>query len=364
MKFLFLGVFFFISLQAWALKLEFLSQTVLGHKAKFEKTVIGGLSGITYDADSQTLMAVSDDRGREGEPRFYEFSVRLEKLDLKIEPTAVRFLKKKEQKRYDSILDMEGVARLPWGSFLISSEGDLNHKPKVLPELWDVKKDGTLVRTYEIPSKFLPEESGKPKRGTKVNRALEGLTATPSGRKFFLMNEESLIQDSENDLGPLRLLEYEMPEAWVLKPTKEYVYLPEKGSSKDGSLTLAGRVSEILALSDEKILVLERTMSLSAHNKNFQFVCRLYLSQIEKTSSDVGAVNELTAAKLASLVPLKKELVLDFEAIKDKLGGEIENFEGMALGPIVNGKKTLIVVADDNFKKSQRTQFVLFAIQE
>jgi hypothetical protein len=45
--------------------------------------------------------------------------------------------------------------------------------------------------------------------------------------------------------------------------------------------------------------------------------------------------------------------------------GKIDNFEGMTLGPkLSDGRRTLILVSDDNFVREQKTQFLLFAIKE
>ena len=41
----------------------------------------------------------------------------------------------------------------------------------------------------------------------------------------------------------------------------------------------------------------------------------------------------------------------------------LENFEGMAFGPVVNGVPTLLVVSDDNFRKTQKTAFLLFGMK-
>jgi len=378
---------------AWALKLELLAVAELPHKMKFEKTVVGGLSAIYFDGDSSTLTAVSDDRGREGAPRFYEFDFNYSDHKLSVVPKAVHLIKTKGPKL---TLDMEGLAPLPWGNFLISSEGDLGKKPRAMPEILDVKKDGTLVRSFELPAKFLPEAQGPQTKGIRNNRGLEGLTRAPlgsaGGDHWYLMNEESLVQDSKAEAGPLRLLVYDSPEAWVIKPGKEYVYLPEGGSAEPSTrLTLAGRVSELLALSNEQFLVLERSMQVEPNR--FSYVCKIFVAKLAD-AVDVSGVESLAGKDLKSYKPMKKELVLDLETLKEKLGetdstqasdqasdpatvnattkghskesikNSIENFEGLAFGPEVNKKKTLIVVSDDNFKKSERTQILLFSIND
>ncbi len=47
----------------------------------------------------------------------------------------------------------------------------------------------------------------------------------------------------------------------------------------------------------------------------------------------------------------------------DKLGIYIANIEGVSYGPLLpNGHQTLIFVADNNFRATEKTQFLLFEI--
>jgi hypothetical protein len=48
----------------------------------------------------------------------------------------------------------------------------------------------------------------------------------------------------------------------------------------------------------------------------------------------------------------------------DTLGIPLDNVEGMAFGPKLHGgKRTLLLVSDNNFAASQFTQFLLFAVK-
>ena len=54
-----------------------------------------------------------------------------------------------------------------------------------------------------------------------------------------------------------------------------------------------------------------------------------------------------------------RELVLDF----DELGIALDNLEGMAFGPdLPDGRRTLVLVSDDNFSETQVTQFLAFGL--
>ena len=47
----------------------------------------------------------------------------------------------------------------------------------------------------------------------------------------------------------------------------------------------------------------------------------------------------------------------------DSLHIYVDNVEGASFGPVLpNGHRTLILVADNNFEKQEKTQFFLFEI--
>jgi hypothetical protein len=116
--------------------------------------------------------------------------------------------------------------------------------------------------------------------------------------------------------------------------------------------------TEILALSESRFLVLERSFSVGVVGNQV----RLYEINIS------NATNVLNIASLTSgnHTPVTKRLVLDFETLKVQLGG-IANLEGMTFGPkLPNGRQSLIVVADDNFptadSATDRNQFLVFEV--
>lgn len=346
---------------ALALRLEYVDHVELTHKMSFEKTKIGGLSALVFEPSSSgaegDLYSASDDRGGVNEPRFYKFHLTLKKGKLSIKPESKHFIKGKPA----TILDMEAMAPLPWGNFLISSEGDNNKKPRIPPELMDIKKDGTWVRNFSIPEKFIPEGAGEQKKGIRNNTGFEGLTAWVPKNLIWAWLEGPLVQDSNEDSGPIRVLQYEMPEAWVIKPTKEFVYVPEPGKTQEKEVFLGAKVSEALALSETETLVLERTVKLGV--KELGFRCQLYKARL-KDAQDVSGFASLKEKDLRKIKTISKELILDFESIRKKLGGHVDNFEGMTFGPLLDGKKTILLVSDDNFKSIQKTQFVLLKLIE
>lgn len=48
----------------------------------------------------------------------------------------------------------------------------------------------------------------------------------------------------------------------------------------------------------------------------------------------------------------------------DDLGIPIDNLEGMTFGPTLpDGRRTLIIVSDNNFNETQFTQFIVLAVE-
>jgi len=64
---------------------------------------------------------------------------------------------------------------------------------------------------------------------------------------------------------------------------------------------------------------------------------------------------------------VSKRLVLDLDAVRGALPERLallDNFEAMADGPrLPDGRRTILLVSDDNFRQSQVTAFLLLAVR-
>ena len=71
---------------------------------------------------------------------------------------------------------------------------------------------------------------------------------------------------------------------------------------------------------------------------------------------------------VASARPVSKRLLVDFKDLIPRWPRELanlDNFEALAFGPpLPDGRRTLIVASDDNFRATQHTVFVWFALEE
>ncbi|MNU08786.1 hypothetical protein D3C72_2549920 [compost metagenome] len=64
-------------------------------------------------------------------------------------------------------------------------------------------------------------------------------------------------------------------------------------------------------------------------------------------------------------MPAEKVKILDFETeLKDIRKKSVDNFEALAWGPTLpDGKKTLLMMTDNNFNKTQKMELVVFAVE-
>lgn len=362
-----------ISSTALALQLEYMGEASLPRVTKFQGTTVGGLSAIVW-SDGK-LFALSDDRGKVAESRFYEFDLQIQKKTMTFTPTAVHFLSgvpSRNQKK--TLLDPEGLVRLAGGDFLISSEGDTNSKPREMPRLFRVTDKAAWKNDFDLPEKFLPEPTGQQKKGVRNNLAFEGLTSTRDGKVVFMSTESALVQDTAESLDEKSLASGKAPPEWIriikfsadskadgFKAGAEFAYpLDELMSASDSKEVFRG-VTEILALSETKLIVLERGVRISPKNL-WTTTGALYVADLSK-ASDVSGMKSLVDAKFVSI---EKKKLIDFELdlTKQRANKPVQNFEGLSWGPLLaDGRKSLLMISDDNFSKNELTELLLFAVE-
>jgi hypothetical protein len=354
------------------LELVFIGQQVLPQGYRYANTTVGGLSGIDYDAATGRYWAISDDRSEFGPARFYELSLDLSHFNKTADPghAGVTFLGVQTLKRLDGstfpdfrtnpgqAADPEAIRlHVPSGRLVWSSEGErlVNAgEPPVLanPFVWEMQRDGTFLRPFVIPEKF---HASAGNHGIRRNLAFEGLAFTLDFATLYVMTENALLQDgpaaSLTEPSPSRLLALDYASG---QPRAEYVIdvapIPAVPTKADGFAD--NGIPEILALDQERLLVLERSYVFGVGN-----AIRLFLVDL-RGATDVSRFDALAGQKY---VPATKRLLLDFKT----LGIRLDNTEGMTWGPrLSGGSRSLIFVSDDNFNPRQITQFLAFEVRE
>lgn len=342
-------------------RLRLIGETRLPHKLQYQNSTVGGLSGIDFDAASGILYLLSDDGGSQSPPRFYTARLamttdKLGDLELKVELTGVTYLQGLISP------DPEAIRwHAPSQSLLWTSEG--NALLLAPPSLQQTRRDGTLVRTFELPAML----GFGPLSGSRINKTLEGLSITPDGQFAWLAMEAALRQDGPEPTlqapgGPCRFTQMDIATG---KAVRQIAYVPDAIPRAPAPATADADngVVEVLMLDAHRMLVLERAYMAGLGDKE-RNAMRLYTIDTRQGSDTLN----LTALKPGNHTPAPKTLVADFASFPAL--SRLDNTEGMCWGPSLPdrngmpGNKTLLFVSDDNFNPRQITQFLAFEFLE
>ncbi|MEH1860474.1 MAG: esterase-like activity of phytase family protein [Nostoc sp.] len=337
--------------------IKFIGEATLPKGLIFQKTEVGGLSGITYNARNNLYYAISDDRGQKAAVRFYTLKIDLSKGSLQkggIIPVSVTTLLNENGQTFSpGETDTEGIALTNKSTVLISSEGDAAKLINPFIKEFSLSS-GREIFTLPIPNKFLPDKTNQ--KGIRNNLAFESLTITPDNKHLFTATENALIQDgvaAKPNIGsPCRILQYNLLNN---QPEKEFLYQTEPVTP---FLNLIGKFAsglpDLLALDNQgHFLSLERSFT------GLGFAIFLFQVSLE-AADDIHNINSLLTVDSKNIKLVKKKLLLDLR----KLDVLLDNIEGLTLGPkLPDGQQSLILISDNNFNSLQRTQILAFKIK-
>jgi hypothetical protein len=293
-----------------------------------------GLSATAFDPDTRTLYALPD-RSPELVPlvaseAFDAFTVGAPR------PLAGRT---------EAAWDGEGLVRASDGTFTAVTVETLP-----LVERFDAK--GNRTGAVTLPARFAAQAPG--------NKGLESLTLSPSGRFLFTANESALVPDgpaATHTKGTLvRILRRELGTGGDL----EQAYRTEPLGAGAGPGDMG--VSELLALSDDTLLVLER--GFQAGYGNTVRVFRVTLGPPPGT--------EALASLSAATPTLAKTLLVDVGALPPGQATHpgtqpnplLDNYEAMALGPALpDGRRLLFLTSDDNASATQVARVLVLSVR-
>lgn len=343
--------------QARTPELQFRGQAVIPTGATFAGTEVGGLSSITYDADRDRYYVLSDDRSQLAPARFYTVRIGLDGSfdagDVHIQD--VTTLEAPGGGPYPPLaLDPEGLALTRDGELVLTSEGDTSRLIDPFVRLYDL--GGHLLGSLAVPSPFLPTADRS--SGVRNNLAFEPATVAPNGSVFFTGTENALFQDGPaatvSSGSPSRLLRYDLQTGRL---DRQYLYVTDPVAEPPVPATAfaVNGLVELLALNNEFVLAMERSFSVGVPGTGNEI--KLYRIALPG-ADDVNGLDSL-AGLLGTIRPAQKTLLFDLGT----LGIPLDNVEGMTLGPVLpDGRRALVMVSDNNFARSQFTQFLLFAL--
>lgn len=368
------------ALPSHAQTLTYLGQQIVPTATSFRGLPVGGLSSIDYVPTTGRYLAISDDRSERGPARFYELALDLSKFRRSATPgdagvtwvnmTVIQDLDGQPFRRNQ--VDPESL-RLDTRRNLIywSNEGQRTAGAMQNPTLRRMHPDGRPAGEFAVPAYFNPTGSAgglaEGDMGVYNNLAFESVAITPDGKTLWTMTENGLAQDSlpatVNRGSRSRMLSFDLETG---KPGAEYVYdvspLPFP-PARAGDFGTNG-VPDMLALSAHEFLVIERAFAVGAQTPG------IAAQTGQPTSNSIrifridtrGAtdVSGWPSIKGREVGPVKRTLVLDLSTLTNDDGSvlALDNIEGMTLGPLVDGKRTLILISDNNFNPAQFTQFI------
>lgn len=305
------SIFLFISLSSLA-QTEISVESVNAQQSFSSKIPAGEYSGITHIA-ADTFAVVSDKTEGHG-----FFLMKIQTKETTGEILDVQNLGYRSSDRGE--FDIEGIAYNPHNQRVYMSQEADN-------SITELTLDGELTgRRIAFPDSI--------SRNIRSNLSLESLSYDAESHLLWTATEGYLLQDGEASTATngkestVRLFAFNdslQQKAW-------YRYHTDKPSSTKNARMFALGVSDIEAVGDGKLIILEREARVAENYIGSTAFAKLYL--VETKDAKNGEV-------------LPKKLLLSFQTKMTLFRQDWANYEGLCLTPAdSNGKRTLIMLSD------------------
>jgi hypothetical protein len=246
--------------------------------------------------------------------------------------------------------------------------------PVTIPEQWDAEGLALTERGFLLSNEFGPHvyelnragqsegELPLPAHFSRIRRnlALEALSLTPDGRYLFTANEAALDGDGDPptpDAGTtIRILRHDRETGAQAEYAyrTDPVFAPGEGGDRG--------VVDMAVLSPVSLLVMERSFVPEIGNN-------VTLYRVDLT----GAANVIDDDTLSPATPVvAKTRLVDLSELPDaglpaplqpQPHPILDNFEGMTLGPLLpDGRRLLFLVSDDNSRETQTPRLLVLAV--
>ena len=359
--------------------LSYIGQQIVPNKTRFNGTTIGGLSSLDYNPGTGRYLAISDDRSKINPARFYELSLDLAQFQRSSTPGmagvtfhAVTTIQRAgggafesksvdpEAMRFDAIRN-----KIYW-----SNEGQRTIFGFQNPTVHEMNPDGSHSRDFVVPVHYYPSGSNMGifpgDKGIYDNLAFESLAISVDGNTLYTATENGLIQDAPPTNiftgSRARILSFDIASG---TSGAEYIYDVESVAVAPAFLIgfATNGLTDFVAIGDRQFITIERSFTLDAvapFSAETGYTIRLYYADARGATD----VSEMASIAGRSIEPVSKTLLLDLSDLRNTDGSPLAlgNIEGITLGPLFHGKRTLVLVADNNFARNHFTQFVALEI--
>jgi len=287
-----------------------------------------GLSGTQFDPSTRTLLAVQDKA-----PRVVPLQASSDYRSWTIgTPIELRG-------RAESAWDGEAIARAGDELFVVAAESHARIERFTLA--------GVYRALLPVPEHFAH---------ARTNKGLEALAASPSGKYLFFANEAALESDgalATRDVGTcVRIGRRELRgERYEERFYRSDPLAP--AGSDDGEMG----VSDLAALSDHELLVLER-----GYQPGYGNTARIFHTDFADLPVRIDTERPT----------LYKTLLADLGALAapgishpaPQPNPVLENYEALSIGPRLSDDRTLLfVTSDDNARAEQRARILVLAVR-
>lgn len=295
-------------------------------KTTYEGAYVGNLSALARDTDGR-IAALSDRSA-------------LSTLGAGPRPERVRALADER----GAPLDSEALAVDRDGTYLIASETE--------PSVRRYDHEGRTLERLEVPGELRPAPAGR----AVANQTFEGLTLAGGGRTLIAAMEGPLTGDGTDEWGrPLvrmqtwrRATDGPSHLSHPFQPSHPFHLARQYRYPVDRTLG----VSEIAALDDGRLLVLERGFTAGVGN-----TVRLY----EADPRRAGGARPLPKKLLADLGDCPS---LGASSPQPQANPLLDNIEGMVVaGRASGGRLRVLLVSDDNQSPRQVTRLYALTVR-
>lgn len=348
--------------------MSYLNQVTFATGYRYDGWLVAGLSGIDFDAATNSFVAVRDNwisgasNGAAGSSNFPNYFTLTPTFVTGSPGYGITFTD------VAAIPQLNGTSLAGFESIRLDPDGNGIWLTSETPHtIYHVLADGSTVQQLvNLPATV----NGDFASGTG-NYGLEGLTFTPNG-SLWAAREGSIAADP---VGVTRLTRLNRDGSVAA----QYAYRLDNVTAvnnNNGSIANPpgpglgnNGVTEIVALSDTSFLVMERGWDGISANANPTGVShnyiRVYRVDIAE-ATDVSGISSLSATT-DPYSTVTKTLVFDSTTLAstlDTYDTKIDNLEGMTLGPVLpNGHASIVLMSDNNNSNGQRkTQFLIFSI--
>lgn len=152
---------------------------------------------------------------------------------------------------------------------VVTTDGRIYISDEYGPFVYRFSSNGVLEATLDLPAAVIPKDAGGTNdfdsvttktSGRSNNRGMEGLAISPDQTRLFSTLQSPTVQDGGNNARNIRVFVFDIVPGSPTEnqPVAEYIFTRPLGSPTAIASGNASAVSEITALNDHQLLVIDR----------------------------------------------------------------------------------------------------------